>query len=941
MDSTTPAAPEIDSGGRRFLIGIDLGTTNSAVAFVDLATPAGGPHASTLFQVPQLTAAGTFSRVPVLPSFVYLPGDYDIDREALHHPWPRTDDNFVGTWARDHGGQVPARLVASAKSWLCHGKVDRHARILPWGAPAEVRKISPIQASAAYLGHIRKAWNHSHGDEEELFLENQTVILTVPASFDEVARELTLAAAEEAGLRQVILLEEPLAAFYSWLARHEQRWEDHVRPGQLILICDVGGGTTDFTLVTLTADPDGGSPRFERIAVGDHLLLGGDNMDLALARQVEAQWRSGQQRPGLDTHRWQTLCHQCRQAKEQILSGRAQTHRVTLMGTGGRLIAGTLSAELDGATVERTILEGFFPLVARETEPAADRQRPAITEFGLPYEAEPAITRHLMRFLERHRQAVAETIGKPDPLPDLVLFNGGALTPATIQQRIVDALGRWFTPADDARPTILENRRHDLAVAQGAAYYGLVKAGKGLRVGSGSPRGYYLGVGQTDPAADAPTADRAICVVPRGLDEGSHITLADHQFEVRANEPVRIDLFSSSYRSRDRSADLVAIDDTFSRLPPLQTVIRYGKKGSRTRIPVHIEAEYTELGALRLWCRSRISEHRWRLQFQLRDNLPADTAVQETIILEEQVVQTARQEVREALTGSDAGRLDRMAKTIATAVDLPREQWPLRLLRELADQLIELLPRRAPSPAHEARWMNLTGYCLRPGFGDSLDPERIQRIWKIFNAGPLHPNHAQVQSEWWILWRRLAGGFTPGQQRQLSQEWTRLLQPKKGKKSRLSAQHQLELWMAIANLERLYVNDKIQWGRLLLAQLTTQQAQRQQLWSLARIGARELLYGSADRVIPPDEAARWIDHLLDQQWPQPKIVGPALAQLARKTGDRTRDIDDATVDRIRTWMAPHPELSDQGRFLETVVPIARQEEQTLFGESLPAGLILR
>lgn len=940
MDDSV-GGPEIDGGGRRFLIGIDLGTTNSAAAYVDLtAAPAKGAG-STLFQVPQLTAAGTFSRVAVLPSFLYLPGDYDIDREALHYPWPRNDDSFVGVWARDHGARVPARLVASAKSWLCHGNVDRQARILPWGAPGEVHKISPVQAAAAYLEHIRKAWNHSHGDEEELFLENQTVIVTVPASFDEVARELTLAAAEQAGLRRVILLEEPLAAFYSWLARHEDDWENHVQPGQLILVCDVGGGTTDFTLVTLTADPGGGSPRFERIAVGDHLLLGGDNMDLALARQVEARWREAQQRPGLDAHRWQTLCHQCRQAKEQVLSGQAESHRVTLVGSGGRLIAGTLSADLDRATIEGMILEGFFPLVDKETGQDTPPQRPAIAEFGLPYEAEPAITRHLMRFLERHRRDVAETIGKADPLPDLVLFNGGALAPAIVQQRIVDALVHWFGPADDRRPAILENRHHDLAVAQGAAYYGLVKAGKGLRVGSGSPRGYYLGVGQADAATAPPTAERAICVVPRGQDEGSRITLAEHQFEVRANEPVRIELFSSSYRSGDRGADLVLIDDTFSRLPPLQTVIRYGKKGSRTRIPVHIEAEYTELGALNLWCRSRISDHRWQLQFQLRDALPADTVLQEAVVLEEHLVAAARQEVQSALLGTDTGMLDGMTKAIAAAVDLPREQWPLRLLRDLADQLIQLLPRRTQSPAHEARWMNLTGYCLRPGFGDSLDPERIQRIWKIFAQGPAHPKHAQVQSEWWILWRRLAGGLTPGQQRQLSQAWTRLLQPKKGKKPRFSAQHQIELWMAIANLERLYVNDKIQWGRLLLDQLNPQQARRQQLWSLARIGARELLYGSADRVVPSDEVARWIDHLLAQKWPQPNIIGPALAQLARKTGDRIRDIDTATVDRLRGWMAPHPQLAEQLRFLETVVPIARQEEQTLFGESLPAGLILR
>ncbi|MBI5551346.1 MAG: hsp70 family protein [Desulfobacterales bacterium] len=933
-DTNQTSAPDaaLEPGSRRFIIGIDLGTTNSAVAYVDLAAPA-VKQPIQLFKVPQLTAPGVFQPLPVLPSFLYLPGPYDIDPAAARHPWPKPEDAFVGTWARDQGAKVPARLVSSAKSWLCHARVDRQARILPWGAPEEVYKVSPVQASAAYLDHIRKAWNYSRGDEEELFLENQTVVLTVPASFDEVARELTLAAARQAGYRHVTLLEEPLAAFYSWLARHEQKWEAHVQPGQLILICDVGGGTTDFTLVTLTA-VEGGTPRFNRIAVGDHLLLGGDNMDLALARGVETRWR-GEQRVGLDTNRWKALSHQCRQAKERVLGGEADRQRITLMGAGSRLIAGTLSADLDRAVIEQTILEGFFPLLSAEAErPAA--QRPAIAEFGLPYESEPAVTRHLMRFLERHRAEVAELVGKPDPVPDRVLFNGGALTPAPIQQRILDAITHWYGAKAPARPGMLENRHHDLAVALGAAYYGLVKIGKGVRVGSGSPRSYYLGVA---PGSEAATAPQALCLIERGLDEGSAIQLGDQRFEVLTNQPVRFDLFSSSFRNRDRMGQLVAIDDSFIALPPLTTVIQYGKKGTRSRIPVRIEAEYTEMGTLLLWCRSLASEHRWQLQFQLRDSEPQST-VREEIVLEEKVLAAAAEALRGAFGGSDKKQLEAVARTIATAVDLSREQWPLRLLRHLADLLIDQMTVLNQSAEHAARWMNLLGFCLRPGFGDALDAERLKQLWKIQNAGPVFPNQPQVQIEWYVLWRRVAGGLTPGQQRQLSQEWGRVLQPKKGKKARLSMQHQLEIWMAVANLERLYVKDKIQWGRLLLEQLSPGQARPQHLWSLARLGARELLYGSNDRVISPGEATRWIEDLLARKWPNPKPVGAALAQLARKTGDRTRDVAPKVQAQVLAWMESYPDLADQQRYLEEVVPIAQQEEQTLFGESLPVGLIL-
>ena len=409
---------------KRFIIGIDLGTTNCAVSYVDLSGEEGGGKEKKpqirLFRVPQLTGAGEISNGSVLPSFLYIPGEYDISKESVIHPWKKKEAAFAGVFARDHGAKVPSRLVSSAKSWLCHSNVDRHAKILPWGSGEDVAKISPVQASAAYLSHIRQAWNRNRGEDEELYLENQLIVITVPASFDEVARDLTILAAKEAGLDHVTLIEEPLAAFYAWLIRHEESWRNHVAPGELILVCDVGGGTSDFTLITLR-EVDG-SPRFERIAVGDHLILGGDNIDLAIARHVES--RFGPKKVKLSGDRWKTLCHECRKAKERILDGQSDAEKITLMGEGGKLIAGVMSATLTRKELEEIVLSGFFPPVDKN-EPRKEAVRKGITEFGLPYEQEPAITRHLGWFLMRHEAAVQDLLWK-NALPDLILFNGGS-----------------------------------------------------------------------------------------------------------------------------------------------------------------------------------------------------------------------------------------------------------------------------------------------------------------------------------------------------------------------------------------------------------------------------------------------------------------------------------------------------------------------------------
>jgi molecular chaperone DnaK (HSP70) len=925
----------LDFRDTRYIVGIDLGTTNSAVSFVDRSAETAGPDAIRPFPVPQLVGPGEFAPAPVLPSFLYLPGDFDIDRAAIALPWRTEEDAFAGAFARDHGATVPNRLVASAKSWLCHSGVDRRSRILPWGADEEVPKVSPVEAAARYLKHIRRAWNHRRGDDAEAYLENQFVTVTVPASFDQVARDLTLEAAAAAGLPGVTLLEEPLAAFYSWLLGHEDRWAEEVRPGELILVCDVGGGTTDFTLITLR-EAEGGTPRFERIAVGDHLILGGDNIDLALARRVEADMAGGGRKPSLSGDRWKALCQQCRQAKEAILGGEADRHTVTLMGGGGKLIAGARSAKLDRAEVESIVLDGFFPVTP--AEPRRTAARKGIAEFGLPYESEPAITRHIGWFLESHRDDVARFLGRDSVAPDRILFNGGSLKAPVVQERIRAAVRRWFGVPGEELPRRMENPDPDVAVARGAAYYGLVKLGQGVRVGSGSPRAYFLGVAAEGPAPEG--GRPAVCLVERGLDEGTRIDLPGREFEVLANQPVSFDLYSSSFRSGDRCGDLVAADETLTPLPPVQTVIQFGKKGKETRVPVRMEAEYTEVGTLALWCRSAVTGHRWKFQFQLRD-AAAPGEIAETEVFDESVVAQAREAVRAAFSGPpDSRRLEGLIREITAVVERPREKWPLSLIRTLADDLLELAGARNAGPKVESRWLNLTGFCLRPGFGEGFDPHRVKRVWKLYHGGPVHPGHAQVRSEWWILWRRVAGGLAPGQQRQFIQDLTPLAFPKKTDKGGVSAQEKLEIWMAMANMERLLAKDKAKWGRGLLAEMTPKKAKPQHFWALSRIGARELLYGPADRVVAPETAGEWCRALVGTDWRNPKPVAAALAQMARLTGDRVRDLSETDLALALEWLETHDFSEPYRRMLETVVPIETREETAIFGESLPSGLIL-
>jgi hypothetical protein len=543
-------------------------------------------------------------------------------------------------------------------------------------------------------------------------------------------------------------------------------------------------------------------------------------------------------------------------------------------------------------------------------------------------------------FLDRHRNDVSKILQRSSAAPDLILYNGGSLKPAEIQARIRMALQNWTASEDSGLPKVLENPDLDLAVAFGAAYYGLVKTGAGVRVGSGSPRAYYLCVARHNRGQPKPHDREVMCIVERGLDEGSTIPLEDKAFDVLTNQPVSFDIFSSSYRSGDRSGDLVHIDDSFTPLPPLQTVVQYGKKGTQKAIPVKIEAEYTEVGTLALWCRSRISEHRWKLQFQLRETATPEAA-DDAQVLELAVVETARDLLHRVLSGDDKSGAEKLAKKLSRIVDLPRDDWPLGFIRSLADDLLDLTPVRNKGPDFESGWMNLLGFCLRPGIGESLDKQRLQRLWKLYQSGPVHGKNPRVRLEWWIMWRRVAAGLTPGQQRQFFQDLSAVFFEKKAAAKRATPQERLEIWMTAANLEKLYSKDKVRLGRQLLTEISARKPKSQHLWALSRLAARELLYGPADRTIPPDEAARWIDQLLNYSWSNPTIVGRTISQIARKTGDRARDLDEEMRHRVLEWMAVNELTEDLKRRVMEITPPARNDQTAMFGESLPLGIILR
>jgi molecular chaperone DnaK (HSP70) len=905
----------------RYLVGIDLGTTNTACAYVD--THAGREIA--VFEVPQLVAAGQVASRPTLPSFVYLAGAHDVPPGSLDLPWASGREFCVGWFAREQGARVPGRLVASAKSWLCHGGVDRTAAILPWGAGDDVRKISPVEASARVLGHLRDAWNASFPEP----LETQDVVLTVPASFDEVGRELTLEAARVAGMPDVVLLEEPQAAFYAWLVGHELDWRAVVGDLPLVLVVDVGGGTTDLSLIA--ARHSRGELGLERVAVGEHLLLGGDNMDIALARAIEARLAPGGQ---LDTMRFHGLVSQCRAAKEDLLAHPERTTvRLTVAGRGSGVVAGSLSAELARGDVDGVVVDGFFPVVGADARPRR-ASGAGLREWGLPFAADAAITRHLADFLARQREAAGET-ERALVRPDAMLFNGGACEPGAVRDRVAAVIGGWHAPDGSWRPVVLDSASLQLAVARGAAYFGLVRRGLGIRIGSGAARSYYVGLDD----------GTALCVVPRGMEEGETAAVEGHDIELLTNRPVAFPLFTATDRSGERAGEIVQVagDDDFTPLPPIRTVLRFGRKLEERALPVQLESQLTEIGTLALWCRSRTTDHRWRLEFRLRDTVGSEAPPPEAaaaMVVDPARVEEATTVLRACFEGGDDAVT--LARRLEAAVGAGRDAWPLPVIRTLWDVLWGLEAARARSPEHEARWLNLAGFLLRPGFGDAGDDIRVNRLWRVLGTDLRHPRATQCRAEWWNLWKRVTGGLNARQQQHLFQHVApALLRRGKGKGPRPGPQELREMWQAVGSCERLAASTRAELAEALAPEAERGRSTEQELWALARLAARVPIYGPLNCVVPRERAARIGERLLACEWPRPDAYGFALAQIARASGDRERDLDAALRERVARRLDALADGAHLARMVREPVALDARDEARLLDESLPSGLRLR
>ena len=868
-------------------IGIDLGTTNSALAFIDPAQAAvEDTPAIQVLDVPQYIAQGRVETRRTLPSFLYLAG-------------PRDDQQFTGVYAREQGALVPTQCVHSAKSWLSNPDVDRTARILPWDAQEAGRLLSPVEASTRILKHLAEAWSKAQGST----VGDHPVVLTVPASFDEEARELTVMAAREAGIEKLTLLEEPAAAFYSWIANDLARSQKSLFDGQNVLICDVGGGTSDFTLIRVAREGD--RVDFTRTAVGKHLLLGGDNLDLTLAWLVES--KLGKQ---LSIRQRSALRRQCAAAKEKLLSdSNLKSVEITVLGGGSSLVGGTLKTEITREEVLELALDGFLPVCELADKPQEDASSP-YREMGLPLVADPAVTRHLAAFLE----------SAGNIRPDAILFNGGFFIPEVLRQRVADVMEHWY----GHRPAIFENRDLDLAVAVGAAYYSYVRStGSGLLVRGGLPRAYFIGLAGSDG-----DELRAMCLAPRGTEEGSSIELDPGNLQLVANKPVAFRLYSSRTRTEDRAGEVVTFSPEEQKElhlhAPLHAVLRFGKAGERL-VPIQLGAKLTEVGTLEIWAESKTSEHRWRLQFELRKAAAAQGLQKPAAVISEEALRSAEALIPQAF--SSAGMPpEQLPARLEQTLGLGRNSWPVSAIRALADRMLELSDGRSRSAAHELRWLNLCGFCLRPGFGFPGDDFRIEQARRVYASGLQFSNQIQNEVEWWIFWGRVAGGLNKNQQTDLFQRLSPVLLPRGSKRPRVNASLLREMWRAAASLELLPIQTKTQLGDELVPRILSGEFVDTGLWCIARLGARKLFYGPINQVLPPATAARWIEQLLKVE-----KASDAIGALARHTGDATRDLPASTLSVVRRAF---PDLELDREPQDHLAAMGR-----IFGEDLPSGLV--
>ncbi len=834
-------------------------------------------------------------------------------------------------------------MVTSAKSWLCHPGVDRSAPILPWGAPADVAKLSPVEASALLLSHMARAWNHAH---PEAPLAQQEVVITVPASFDEAARALTVSAARKAGLEKFTLLEEPQAAFYDFTARHRKDLAQSLENVRLVLVVDVGGGTTDFTLVHAGVSPEG--PMLRRLAVGEHLMLGGDNMDAALARRVEEKlFPEGNRR--LSATQWTQAIQAARTAKEALLgSSPPERYGVSLVAEGSRLLGGSLSTDLTREEAEAIVMDGFFPRSGAQERPRRV-SRMALQELGLPYAQDAAITRHLATFLAQHAAAGFAALGETAPAegalprPDAILLNGGVFNSPQLTERLVDAVSAWWPGAPRIR--LLKHESLELAVARGAAYYGLVRRGHGLRIGGGAARAYYVALQRTADSAEQPV----LCLIPRGFEEGNQVDIGERSFTLTLGRPVQFTLYSTTSDRIDKPGDVVPLSEDLKPLPPIHTILK-GGAGKTAEVPVHLQAGLTEIGTLELFAVSNVADERWRLEFELRGT----GGERELTVTESMPARFAEaKENVERVYGNKPlpiGPKDvkQLSRTLEKVLG-PKETWRVPVLRELWSSLFAGASKRRRTADHERVFYSLTGFTLRPGFGYPLDHWRAEQTFGLFDQLVQHHTEKAVWIEFWVMWRRMAGGLSEAQQRKLYD----YLKPHLARKvppdvtqphtklKGIQPEGLDEMVRTAASLEHIDPSDKAELGQWVAARLKAEsKSGGPWSWALGRLGARVPLYGSGHKVVDVEVAESWLSLLLELDLKHIDGAPFAAAQLARLTGDRMRDISPELRAKTAQALRAAKAADTWVRMVTEVVALEAADEARALGDTLPAGLRL-
>lgn len=929
----------------RFLVGIDLGTTNTVVAYCEITDNLEQSEVS-LFDIDQLIGPGEVVRKPLLPSFRYHPAVGQISPSDLTLPWenePVSGDIsnvIVGEWARELGAKVEGRQVSSAKSWLSHQAVDRSSDILPWAGAQDVDKVSPVIASASYLNHIRQAWNYRHPSNK---LEDQDVVVTVPASFDETARKLTLEAAQLAGLKKIVLLEEPQAVCYDWYARHQQTATDELKELPLILVCDVGGGTTDLSLIEASFSSQD-ELALDRIGVGEHLMLGGDNLDLALAHLAESRFNQSKK---LTAASLTKLIQQTRKAKENLLSSSAPEEvKITMLGSGSKLLGGTKSIGLSKQEVHQIALDGFFPLSDFSEVP--DKRRSAVVEFGLPYVADPAVSKHVAEFLTQHQQVARAALriedDKQNAIPVGLLLNGGVFNSELVTERVTTLLSDWR----GAPVTVLDNPHPDWSVALGAVAFGKARRGAQLKIGGGAARSYFLHLQEKNKMG------KALCLLAKGTEEGHEIRLSGRRFSLTLGEPVRFNLLTSTHdtltnNTAIQNGVMVDVDpDLFAPLPPYITTLEGEgaelQANQKERVEVQLACQLTEVGTLMMECVSAEDDSkRWELEFEVRNKQTDDS---ERVKLHPKLNE-CKELIARLYSGNKKSAESKEIKTLVKDLEKKlgkRDEWDFTTLRQLFDTFAQGRKRRRRSEQHEKNWLRLAGFALRPGFGDPTDSWRIEQVWGLYQQNIQFKNH-QGWTDWWVFWRRIAGGLSQEQQETILADIAKYLHPgaMKNPQSAKAAQDMgYESMVRLsASLEHLEVEDKVLLATWFLSKaINHNQFEQAHWWAMGRLASRTPLYGSQHNVVPREQAEQWLPKLLEQNWQKEPMIAFAAVMICRKTGDRLFDISDDYREQVLAKLKQSKVPESWISLVEEVKELSESESKRIFGDALPSGLTL-